>query len=225
MLTVRARPGVPTQGLMNVGDGVVFPCALGRGGISADKREGDGATPLAAMRLLSGYLRGRRFAHRLEAAARANHSHARLVRGARRPQLQPAGAEYPIGASHETMLRTDGLYDACIVLDWNISPRRRGRGSADLLPPGPSGLHADRRLRRRDAQCHGAAVAAPVAADGAEGAQIGIGGCRIISADVNCPGAASPCRGERPGRSPASRTRRCPGDRPRCRANSGPTVR
>ena len=22
------------------------------------------------------------------------------------------------------------LYDACIVLDWNISPRRRGRGSA-----------------------------------------------------------------------------------------------
>ena len=28
------------------------------------------------------------------------------------------------------MLRDDRLYDACIVLDWNISPRRRGRGSA-----------------------------------------------------------------------------------------------
>ena len=28
------------------------------------------------------------------------------------------------------MLRADNLYDACIVLDWNIMPRRRGRGSA-----------------------------------------------------------------------------------------------
>ena len=36
----------------------------------------------------------------------------------------------PYGASHEHMLRDDRLYDVCIVLDWNISPRRRGRGSA-----------------------------------------------------------------------------------------------
>ena len=36
----------------------------------------------------------------------------------------------PYAASHERMLRSDNLYDACIVLDWNISPRRRGRGSA-----------------------------------------------------------------------------------------------
>src|SRR4029078_7658042 len=60
-LTVRARPGVATQGLINAGVGVVFPCALGRGGTSAAKREGDAATPLAAMRLLSSYVRGRSF--------------------------------------------------------------------------------------------------------------------------------------------------------------------
>ena len=36
----------------------------------------------------------------------------------------------PYAASHETMRRGDELYDFCIVLDWNISPRRRGRGSA-----------------------------------------------------------------------------------------------
>jgi L,D-peptidoglycan transpeptidase YkuD (ErfK/YbiS/YcfS/YnhG family) len=28
------------------------------------------------------------------------------------------------------MKRDDRLYDACLVLDWNIAPRRRGRGSA-----------------------------------------------------------------------------------------------
>jgi L,D-peptidoglycan transpeptidase YkuD (ErfK/YbiS/YcfS/YnhG family) len=36
----------------------------------------------------------------------------------------------PYGASHERMKRDDRLYDACVVLDWNISTRRRGRGSA-----------------------------------------------------------------------------------------------
>src|SRR5262245_46243582 len=128
-VSVRARPGVPTQGLMNIGSGVVFPCALGRGGISAGKREGDGATPLAAMRLLSGYVRGRRFGRRSP-----------LPLAPITPDLGwcevPDDRNYnrpvkiPYDASHETMLRPDGLYDAVIVLDWNISPRRRGRGSA-----------------------------------------------------------------------------------------------
>jgi L,D-peptidoglycan transpeptidase YkuD (ErfK/YbiS/YcfS/YnhG family) len=36
----------------------------------------------------------------------------------------------PYGASHERMLRDDRLYDVCLVLDWNIRPRRRHRGSA-----------------------------------------------------------------------------------------------
>ena len=60
VITVRSRPGHPSQGLLNV-DGAVFPCALGRGGISADKREGDGATPLATMRLGCGFFRRGRF--------------------------------------------------------------------------------------------------------------------------------------------------------------------
>jgi L,D-peptidoglycan transpeptidase YkuD (ErfK/YbiS/YcfS/YnhG family) len=130
VLTVRARPGRPSQGFLQVGN-LVFPCALGRGGISANKREGDGATPLATMRILKGYFRNDHFA------------------GARRTGLamMPIGADLgwcevpgdrnynrpvkiPYGASHERMKRDDRLYDACLVLDWNISPRRRGRGSA-----------------------------------------------------------------------------------------------
>jgi L,D-peptidoglycan transpeptidase YkuD (ErfK/YbiS/YcfS/YnhG family) len=108
----------------------VFPCALGRGGITANKREGDGGTPLAAMRLLSGYFRRDQF-----------------VAGRSRLPMSPIGADLgwcevsddrnynrpvkiPYGASHERMKRDDRLYDACLVLDWNIRPRRRGRGSA-----------------------------------------------------------------------------------------------
>ncbi len=36
---------------------MILRCALGKGGITAFKREGDGATPLARMRLLYGFKR------------------------------------------------------------------------------------------------------------------------------------------------------------------------
>ncbi|TIV98019.1 MAG: L,D-transpeptidase [Mesorhizobium sp.] len=130
VLVVRARPGNLAQGLLQAGK-TVFPCALGRGGISAGKREGDGATPLAAMRILSGYFRNDQF---------PGGRRTRLAMAPIGPDLGwcevPDDRNYnrpvkiPYGASHERMRRDDRLYDACLVLDWNIAPRRRGRGSA-----------------------------------------------------------------------------------------------
>lgn len=127
-IVVSARPGNRSQGFLRIGP-FVFPCALGRGGITADKREGDGATPLARMRLLSGYIRGRRFPYKsrlpLDRIGRdLGWCEVPDDRNYNRP------VKMPYAASHETMLRADDLYDACIVLDWNIRPRRRGRGSA-----------------------------------------------------------------------------------------------
>ncbi|MBS9721598.1 L,D-transpeptidase family protein [Tianweitania sp. BSSL-BM11] len=125
---MRPRPGKPTQGLLVI-DGIAFPCALGRGGITANKREGDGGTPLGSMRLLNGYIRERRFAHssRLPLApitADLGWCEVPDDRNYNRP------VRIPYGASHERMKRDDTLYDACIVMDWNIRPRKRGRGSA-----------------------------------------------------------------------------------------------
>ncbi|WP_338529793.1 L,D-transpeptidase family protein [Nitratireductor thuwali] len=127
-------PGNPSRGLLQVG-GLAFPCALGRGGISAFKREGDGATPLASMRPLEIYYRRDR---RNRGLARA-----RLPAISIRSDMgwcdAGANANYnrpvrlPFGASHERMLREDRLYDAVVVLDWNIRPRRRGAGSAIFL--------------------------------------------------------------------------------------------
>ncbi len=153
VLVVRARPGKPMQGLLQAGK-LVIPCALGKGGITANKREGDGATPLAAMRILSGYFRNERFA------------------GARRTLLPMAATDAGLGwcdapgdrnynrpvrlpckASHETMQRADHLYDACLVLDWNIAPRRRGRGSAiffHLARPGYTPTEGCVAISRRD---------------------------------------------------------------------------
>jgi L,D-peptidoglycan transpeptidase YkuD (ErfK/YbiS/YcfS/YnhG family) len=128
-LTVRARPGNPTQGLLVAGT-AVFPCALGRGGISSGKREGDGATPLGRMRILEGYFRRDRRAGK-PTRLKMRPIHASLgwceVPGDRNYNRP---VKIPYRASHETMRRSDRLYDCCLVLDWNISPRRRGRGSA-----------------------------------------------------------------------------------------------
>ncbi|MGO8078136.1 hypothetical protein AB9F41_38040, partial [Rhizobium leguminosarum] len=34
----------------------------------------------------------------------------------------------PFSPSHEEMRSSDGLYDICLVMDWNISSRARNRG-------------------------------------------------------------------------------------------------
>src|SRR5690606_5995191 len=127
IIQVRQRPGKPSQGLLNW-HGAVFPCALGRGGIRAVKREGDGATPLAQMRLLYGWYRSGRLVSRQSGLALRRISpddgwcDAPDDRNYNRP------VKLPYRASAERMRRQDRLYDCCIVLDFNIVPRRRGMG-------------------------------------------------------------------------------------------------
>lgn len=141
LLTVRRRPLDPAQGLL-VFDGSVFRCALGRSGIAALKREGDGMTPQARMRVLGGYFRAD------GAVRQARRAPGRLVQTRRdlgwcdapddRNYNRPVTLPYPAG--HERMLRDDRLYDVCIVLDWNVRPRRRGAGSAIFMHIARPGL-------------------------------------------------------------------------------------
>lgn len=129
---VRRRPGKASQGILSL-EGRTFRCALGKGGIAALKREGDGATPLADLRVLGGYYRTDGAVPRRDRlgltriADDLGWCDAPDDRNYNRPVRLP----YP--ASHERMRRRDRLYDVCIVLDWNISPRRRNCGSAIFL--------------------------------------------------------------------------------------------
>lgn len=133
-LAVRALPGQHQKGIIRAGS-VTIPCALGNNGISARKREGDNATPLATMRPLAVFFRADR---RLAGIARARLPCIPIRKdqgwcdapGDRRYN-KPVRIPYP--ASHEKMLRADRLYDVCIVLDWNIRPAIRHRGSAIFM--------------------------------------------------------------------------------------------
>lgn len=132
LMTVRRRPGHPQQGLLSVGS-TVFRCALGKGGVSFRKREGDGATPLGRMRVLGGFCRTDGVVARrsplILTPIRADLGWCDATND--RNYNRPVDLPYP--ASHENMRRADHLYDICIVLDWNIAPRKRNCGSAIFM--------------------------------------------------------------------------------------------
>jgi len=151
-LSVRVSPINPLKALVSFGP-VTVQAALGKGGVTAFKREGDGGTPRAAMRVLSGFRKGgmltpdgsglplRRVGSKdgwCDAPGHAAYNrHVRL----------------PIAASHETLVRDDVLYDFGFVLDWNIRSRRRGLGSAIFLhvaKPGYPPTQGCIALKRRD---------------------------------------------------------------------------
>ncbi len=58
-IVVRPAPGRKSRAIVRLG-AMTVPAAIGRSGRTVMKREGDGATPIASMRLISGFRRGDR---------------------------------------------------------------------------------------------------------------------------------------------------------------------
>jgi len=112
---------------------LVFFCALGRAGIRHAKMEGDHATPAGDFRLEAGFFRADRVPRR------AWPFPMRPIRPSDGWCDDPASAAYnrrvtlPRRERHEKLWRADRLYDLVIVLDYNIAPRRKYRGSAIFL--------------------------------------------------------------------------------------------
>jgi L,D-peptidoglycan transpeptidase YkuD (ErfK/YbiS/YcfS/YnhG family) len=113
--------------------GETFRAALGRGGVRADKTEGDEATPAGLLKLRRVLYRADR--GRMPACAvpveplapddgwcddPTHIDYNRMVR-------------VPHSARHERLWRDDAVYDVIGVLGWNDAPVERGRGSAIFL--------------------------------------------------------------------------------------------
>ncbi|ODN72112.1 L,D-transpeptidase family protein [Methylobrevis pamukkalensis] len=131
-LTVRLLSPSATRGRLT-GLGLDLPCAIGRSGMRAPKREGDGASPAGRFALLHGYYRADRG---LKPASRLPLRPIRPGDGwcdapGDRNYNRPVRLPYP--ASTETMRRGDHLYDIVLVMDANVTRRVRGRGSAIFL--------------------------------------------------------------------------------------------
>ena len=105
-----------------------FPCTVGRGGIAARKREGDGVTPVGVHRLVGMLYRPDRMARPADWAL--------PIRPGDLWSDDPRDLDYnmmvraPHGFSHEALRRADPMYDLILLTDWNWPYPVKGRGSA-----------------------------------------------------------------------------------------------
>jgi L,D-peptidoglycan transpeptidase YkuD (ErfK/YbiS/YcfS/YnhG family) len=131
---IRIRPaaGDPRRGWLTA-NGWTVPVALGRGGILANKREGDGGTP-------RGTFRPRQVWWRADRHPRPDtFLPARPIRPEDAWCEDPSSRHYnqPIRLDRaqggDRLTRDDHLYDFIVEIDHNHSPRIAGRGSAVFL--------------------------------------------------------------------------------------------
>lgn len=131
-LFVRSLSAASCRGWLDCG-GLRIPCALGRSGRRANKHEGDGASPIGRLTVLSVHYRADRCRrpHTGLPVFKLNRRDGWCDAPADRNYNRPVRHPYPASAEH--LWRQDGLYDVLVVLDYNIHPRCRGRGSAIFL--------------------------------------------------------------------------------------------
>jgi L,D-peptidoglycan transpeptidase YkuD (ErfK/YbiS/YcfS/YnhG family) len=131
---IRIRPaaGDPRRGWLTAG-GRTAPVALGRGGVRADKREGDGGTPKGAFRPRRLWWRADRHPRPLTFLP------VRPIRPEDAWCEDPSSRHYnrPMrlerGHSGDRLRRDDHLYDFIVEIDHNSAPPIAGRGSAVFL--------------------------------------------------------------------------------------------
>jgi L,D-peptidoglycan transpeptidase YkuD (ErfK/YbiS/YcfS/YnhG family) len=131
-IRIRAAAGDPRRGWLMAG-GQTVPVALGRGGIKANKREGDGGTPKGTFRPRQVWWRADRHPRpRTFLPVRAiGPEEAWCEDPTSRHYNQPMRLDRELGG--DRLKRDDYLYDFIVEIDHNTQPRIKGRGSAVFL--------------------------------------------------------------------------------------------
>lgn len=121
-----------------------LPCTIGRGGVMADKREGDGGTPGDGFRITGCLYRPDRMVAPAPWAQAIGPGDL-WSDDADDPEYNHAvTAPHPF--SHEKLRRADPLYDLILTSDWNWPVAVPGKGSAIFI-------HRWRRLGYPTAGC------------------------------------------------------------------------
>lgn len=113
--------------------GEEFKCAIGREGVTADKKEGDKATPAGCFPIHKIYFRKDRLGDiKSKLPAKALEPSDGWCDDPDDPKYNKL-IKLPYGASHETLWRKDGLYDVIVALGYNDDPPVPGKGSAIFM--------------------------------------------------------------------------------------------
>jgi L,D-peptidoglycan transpeptidase YkuD (ErfK/YbiS/YcfS/YnhG family) len=125
---------------------LTFKCALGKAGIGNKKKEGDNITPKGTYKIIKIYYRKDRIK--------------KLISQIRPIQIKksmgwcddPKCKNYnrliilPSQFSHEKLYRKDNIYDLILVLNYNIKPIKKNKGSAIFI-------HVARKKYKKTAGC------------------------------------------------------------------------
>ena len=108
-----------------------FPRTIGRGGLTSDKQEGDGATPRGTHKIVGMLYRPDRMSQPVQWAEPIRVGN--LWSDASGEQNYNLMVREPYAHSHEKLRRSDPMYDLVLVTDWNWPNAQAGRGSAIFI--------------------------------------------------------------------------------------------
>ena len=107
-----------------------YRCALGKAGINEKIKEGDNVTPAGVFKIIKIYYRADKIkninTHIKKIKIKKNMGWCDDIKS----RFYNKEIKLPSKYSHEKFYRKDEIYDIICVLDFNISPITRGKGSA-----------------------------------------------------------------------------------------------
>ncbi|QQR60384.1 L,D-transpeptidase family protein [Candidatus Uhrbacteria bacterium] len=114
-------------------NGKRYRCAIGRTGVLADKKEGDGGTPHGTFPLREVFFREDRLEKPVTGLPiRATASNDGWADDSALPEYN-THVSLPYPGSHENLWREDHVYDVILVVGYNDAPPVPGKGSAIFI--------------------------------------------------------------------------------------------
>lgn len=111
--------------------GQLYPCTIGKGGVTSNKKEGDGATPAGTHHIVDILFRPDRLTPP-QPFARPVRPYHLWCDDADKPEYNLM-TRAPFSGSVERMFRPDPIYDLVLVTDWNWPKATPGLGSAIFI--------------------------------------------------------------------------------------------
>ena len=110
-----------------------FRCALGKAGIKKKEKEGDNVTPKGIFKITRLYYRPDRIKNITTAVKKIKIKKKMGWCDDPNNKFYNKEIKLPIKFSHEKLYRKDNLYDLILVLNYNLNPIIKNRGSAIFI--------------------------------------------------------------------------------------------
>jgi L,D-peptidoglycan transpeptidase YkuD (ErfK/YbiS/YcfS/YnhG family) len=112
---------------------IKFRCALGKGGVKKKEKEGDNITPKGTFKILNIYYRADRIKKLKLFIKKIKIKKNMGWCDDPKSQYYNKQIRLPSRFSHEKLYRNDNLYDLIAVINYNIKPITKNKGSAIFL--------------------------------------------------------------------------------------------